>query len=157
MLDTPQRIQRPGGYTDGITLQLAASTRRFGGSGLGLSITRKLVELLDGSIELHSEVGKGTTFLLRMPLKIEVEAASGMETAPPDIRFAKENVVLCVEDHPINQKMIAAIFKDMGMDIHMAHNGKEGYEKARELHPDLILMDLHMPELDGARAARGMG
>ena len=77
-----------------------------------------------------------------------------METAPPDIRFAKENVVLCVEDHPINQKMIAAIFKDLGIDIHMADNGKEGYAKALEILPHLILMDLHMPVMDGFEAVR---
>jgi signal transduction histidine kinase/ActR/RegA family two-component response regulator len=129
-----------------------STTRKFGGSGLGLSITKKMVDLLDGTIELHSEVGKGSDFILKLPLKVEPESAASAAAASPEVEFARENIVLCVEDHFINRKVIAAIFKDMGMDIHMAHNGKEGYEKARELHPDLILMDLHMPVMDGYEA-----
>lgn len=129
-----------------------STTRKFGGSGLGLSITKKMVDLLNGTIELHSEVGKGSNFVLRLPLQVEPEGAASAVTDSPDIEFASENIVLCVEDHFINRKVIAAMFKDMGIDIQMAHNGKEGYEKARELHPDLILMDLHMPVMDGYEA-----
>ncbi|MEJ2322443.1 MAG: ATP-binding protein, partial [Gammaproteobacteria bacterium] len=129
-----------------------STTRKFGGSGLGLSITKKMVDLLDGTIELHSEVGKGSDFILRLPLKVEPESTTSAAAVNPEIEFATDNIVLCVEDHFINRKVIAAMFKDMGIDIHMAHNGKEGYEKARELHPDLILMDLHMPVMDGYEA-----
>jgi CheY-like chemotaxis protein/anti-sigma regulatory factor (Ser/Thr protein kinase) len=126
-----------------------STTRIFGGSGLGLSITRKMIDLLGGTIDLESEVGKGTTFTLMLPMKIEVSAAQSKTDETPEVRFARENVVLCVEDHPINQKMIKALFQDLGIEIHMAMNGKEGYEKALELLPDLILMDLHMPVMDG--------
>lgn len=131
-----------------------STTRKFGGSGLGLSITRKLVELMGGKIELQSEIGRGTTFTLRIPLR---EVPRSSIRATPDtgsVRFSSKNVVLCVEDHFINQKMIAAIFKDLGIDIHIANNGREGYEKAQELRPDLILMDLHMPLMDGFETVR---
>ena len=131
-----------------------STTRKFGGSGLGLSITRKLVELMGGKIELQSEIGRGTTFTLRIPLR-EVPRSSNRATpATGSVRFSSKNVVLCVEDHFINQKMIAAIFKDLGIDIHIANNGREGYEKAQELRPDLILMDLHMPLMDGFETVR---
>jgi signal transduction histidine kinase/ActR/RegA family two-component response regulator len=131
-----------------------STTRKFGGSGLGLSITKKLVELMGGRIELQSAIGKGTTFTLRIPLKTVPRSATRATSETTDVRFSSRNVVLCVEDHFINQKMITAIFKDMGIDIHIANNGREGYEKAQELRPDLILMDLHMPLMDGFETVR---
>ena len=131
-----------------------STTRKFGGSGLGLSITKKLVELLDGRIELQSEIGKGTTFTLRIPLKAEPRISARTTSDKSSVRFSSSNVVLCVEDHFINQKMITAIFKDLGVDIHIANNGREGYDKAQELKPDLILMDLHMPLMDGFETVR---
>ena len=131
-----------------------STTRKFGGSGLGLSITKKLVELLNGKIELQSAIGKGTTFTLRIPLRIVPRSSTRATTDTGSVHFSSKNVVLCVEDHFINQKMIAAIFRDLGIDIHIANNGREGYEKAQELRPDLILMDLHMPLMDGFETVR---
>jgi CheY-like chemotaxis protein len=109
---------------------------------------------MGGKIELHSVIGKGTTFTLRMPLKTVPRRSSRATSDTGSVRFSSKNVVLCVEDHFINQKMIAAIFKDLGIDIHIANNGREGYEKAQELRPDLILMDLHMPLMDGIETVR---
>jgi signal transduction histidine kinase/CheY-like chemotaxis protein len=131
-----------------------STTRKFGGSGLGLSITKKLVELMGGEIELHSAIGKGTTFTLRIPLRTVPRSSTRQRTDTGDVRFSSRNIVLCVEDHFINQKMITAIFKDMGIEVHIANNGREGYEKAQALKPDLILMDLHMPLMDGFETVR---
>lgn len=71
-----------------------------------------------------------------------------------DFHFSKDNVVLLVEDNPINRDMLIAFFDGLGISLHTAENGKIGIEKIRLLHPDLVLMDWHMPKMDGLRAAK---
>lgn len=131
-----------------------STTRNFGGTGLGLSIVKLLTELLKGSIHLESEVGSGSTFAIKIPL---IEAESPIAKAGPDfkgIELKPDNVVLVVEDNSMNQMMIEALFEDLGIDIHLASDGIEGVEKAIELKPDIIFMDIHMPKMDGIAATR---
>ncbi|MBF0277748.1 MAG: PAS domain S-box protein [SAR324 cluster bacterium] len=132
-----------------------STTRLYGGTGLGLTITQKMVELLSGDIEFESEEGHGSTFSVRVPLKKATEKAeAGDLEKPKHARFCKDNLILVVEDNPLNQQMITAMFKNMNLQIVLAGNGEEGIGAVLEMQktgklPDLILMDMHMPGIDG--------
>lgn len=129
-------------------------TRHFGGTGLGLTITRKLVELLGGTISLKSEVGKGTTFMITLPL---IPAMQQQEEAIIELQhydFSPENKVLIVEDNELNQIMIRTLFKKLGMSVYLANDGQQGLSMVQELRPNLVIMDIHMPNMNGLEAIR---
>ena len=128
----------------------AGTDRKYGGTGLGLAITKSLVEILNGSINVESEEGRGTCFTIRIPY----EPATSPQAEYPEILFAKYQIplkskILVVEDHPLNQEMIRALFAELGSEIMVANNGKEGISIAKRFNPDIIFMDIHMPKIDG--------
>ncbi len=132
-------------------------TRKYGGTGLGLSITQKLVGILGGTLALESTVGQGSTFSVTFPY---VEATC--PDTDPEVRtitpgrhqFAASNSVLLVEDNKVNQLVVVALFKRLGITLHLANNGEEGVARVEELKPNLVLMDIHMPVMDGLKATR---
>lgn len=128
----------------------SSTTRQFGGSGLGLAITKQIVELMGGQIDVESAQGKGCSMIVQVPF-IDVTELKDTPTTndEADVEFASDNCVLVVEDNPMNREMIRAVFEDLGMAVHLAEGGAQGVEMACELCPDLILMDLHMPDMDG--------
>ena len=133
----------------------ASTTRTYGGTGLGLSIAKSMTKLLGGEIDLKSEVGKGSTFMVKIPFKESSEdPVVQNELNWEEVRFSPDNQILVVEDNIMNQQMIKALFDKLKLKVDIVDNGKSGIEKARNFKPDIILMDLNMPDMNGVETTR---
>lgn len=134
--------------------QNGQNTRQYGGTGLGLSITHKIVQLLSGKISLNSVQDKGSSFSIVIPsvsvaaLKIE----KGKNSNKQYKYSIKKSTVLLVEDVVTNREIVKGYLEDQSITILEAQNGQEGVDLAISLHPDLILMDIQMPIMDGYTA-----
>lgn len=130
-----------------------STTRRFGGTGLGLAISKRLVELMGGDIHVDSELGRGSTFWFQVP----VERADMPVPAAP-VALAKRGLmtahVLLVEDNPVNQRVATRMLERLGCTCACADSGEAALVLNDATSFDLILMDCHMPGMDGFRAAR---
>ncbi len=128
--------------------------RRFGGSGLGLSISKDLAEALGGTLECSSQEGAGSIFTL----KLEMEAATAPEAervlaAGPRKDLSGINILIA-EDEPTNQKVFKALCKTLNCNLTLVKNGNEAMAALRAGRFDVILMDYHMPECDGLEGTR---
>jgi PAS domain S-box-containing protein len=130
------------------------TTRKYGGTGLGLTITRALVEGMEGEITLRSAVGQGSTFRVSLPVAIgaPVEAVAEDAVAPFDCRLN----VLCAEDGHTNRVIVQAFVQGLGHDVSFVENGLQAVQRCAEENFDLILMDGRMPVMDGLAAARAI-
>ncbi len=128
---------------------------RFGGTGLGLAISRQFVRLMDSDIQVESRVGQGSTFWFEVELPSK-EATMAWEEARGNVIGYKgpRKKVLVVDDVAENRAVLEGMLSQLGFDIIEAVNGREGLEKAQSLWPDLILMDIVMPDMDGLEVAR---
>jgi PAS domain S-box-containing protein len=133
-----------------------STTRRFGGTGLGLTLSQHFAELLGGAIRVKSKEGRGSTFTFTFPYKPAESDVTQPRRAESAADFSGEGVrVLVAEDDPFNQKYTARLLRGRGFDVRFAANGKEAVELARE-RPDIVLMDLHMPVMSGFEATRAL-
>ncbi len=129
-------------------------SRRFGGTGLGLAISRRLVEAMGGEIGLESVPGKGSEFHFELTLPVGVEPKSTAH-APAELA-ARPLRVLIAEDNSINQKVAIGLLKLSGHTSEVANNGREAVAAVATGSFDLVLMDMHMPEMDGIEATRAI-
>ena len=133
----------------------ASMNRRFGGTGLGLTISRRLVGLMDGEIRAESRPGKGSTFSFDIPL-VEGELPEREEDSGAEpIRLPSARILL-VDDFPDNRFVIRSYLKESGVFIQEVENGREALAAAFREDWDLVLMDMQMPEMDGLSALRAL-
>ena len=141
----------------------SSTTRKYGGTGLGLPISKGLVELMGGHLGCSSEVGKGSTFYLSAPFEIHKSGARAPEEtdaiaspAQGPARALPARRILIAEDSEYNVVLIRAYLKNSGFLLDVAENGMIAVEKVKADRPDLILMDLQMPVMDGLEATRAI-
>ena len=132
--------------------------RRFGGAGLGLSICKNLVQVMGGQIQVRSSVGEGSTFSFTCQLTVSTSPIAEVLVGEARNSVSAEDVlagmtILVAEDNVFNQKLIVGLLNGYGANCLTANNGQEAIEIANELHVDAIIMDIHMPIVDGVTAS----
>ena len=147
-----QRLFQPFAQAD------SSTTRRYGGTGLGLSISRRFSRLMGGDVTVESEVGRGSTFLVRLPLRLEqaqqlppMEWDENWDNIGRGLTKLGQNngLVLVIDDDPAARELIAHHLGKEGFHVETAANGEDGLRLAHQLHPHAITLDVMMPDMDG--------
>jgi len=150
--------EKLGAVFERFTQADSSTTRKYGGSGLGLTISKRLVELMGGRIWVESAVGKGSVFSFAVPLEIRTEPArrAAVPVGTGSDRPLPALQILLVEDSPDNRTITVAFLQDTPYRVETAENGAIACEKFIAGHYDLVLMDRQMPVMDGLTATRAI-
>ncbi len=132
----------------------ASTTRKYGGTGLGLAITKKFCQMMGGDIKVESELGKGSSFTINLP--VQVVNTNKEKSNQPQENFplknndsAKKNTILVIDDDPTVHDLLQRFFEKKGFEIKTALSGLEGVRLAKSLRPEAITLDVMMPGMDG--------
>lgn len=141
--------------------RLGRETGEIEGTGIGLTITRQIVELLEGKIDLESEVDIGSTFWVELPLSNEQTASESLQETTVEVQTVSKEagtssgVILYIEDNPANLRLMEAIINRLpNLTMKSTHTAELGLEMARDIKPDIILMDINLPGMDGIAALK---
>jgi len=129
-------------------------TRKYQGAGLGLSIVKKLVDLMSGSIDIESAVGEGTSINVVLPFKLPVEESISNHQEAVHIKDKQKLRILLAEDDPSNQFAMIKLLEKAGYEVMLAENGKQAIDLLKIHDFDCILMDVQMPLMDGVEATK---
>ena len=144
----PDRVEK---IFEAFTQEDISTTREYGGTGLGLTISSSLVQLLGGTLKLKSEKGKGSEFYFSVPAKIG-------NAVKQEINYSKDTIInkhiLLVEDNPTNQMLMKILFKKLLISYEIANDGIEAVEMFKQRKYDIVLMDENMPNMNGIEATR---
>lgn len=135
-----QRLFQPFAQAD------SSTTRQYGGTGLGLVISKRFVEMMGGTIELESELGVGSTFSVRLPAQSGLEPDEENRGGPTS---GAQPTVLMIDDDPDLRELFTRSMTQRGFRVHVATSGPQGVAFANRLRPDAIVLDVKMPEMDG--------
>jgi len=139
---------------DAFTQADTSTTRRHRGSGLGLAIVRELAELMDGQAGVESRLGEGSTFWFDVTLKKSVDVPLPLTELAPSGEAEPSARVLLAEDDAVNQMVVEQMLARLGCKVDVVNDGVAAWDAAARQRYDLVLMDLHMPEMDGYEATR---
>lgn len=131
-----------------------STTRRFGGTGLGMAISQTLAQLMQGNIDVSSELAKGSKFKITLPLEqveLKVSPSSRSSSEAPDLAG---KTILLAEDNQINQTIFVSMMKATNANIIVANNGQEAVDMMGENNVDLVFMDIQMPVMDGLESCK---
>jgi PAS domain S-box-containing protein len=133
----------------------ATISRKYGGTGLGLTISKNMVEMQNGELLVHSEEGKGSAFTIRVPYHISIEDMQENEVSQEiDYKSLGPRKVLVAEDVELNQYLARHILESWDFEVVIVNNGREALEALEKCSFDCILMDVQMPEMDGIEATQ---
>jgi adenylate cyclase len=134
--------------------QIPAVAQQVGGipgTGLGLALTRQLMQHMGGAVWLESKLGEGSTFTFLLPRKPSIQVGQAFQpdrqARKPDLQ--EQPLALVIEDYPATHKLLVDWLNEAGLSTASAYDGEEGLSKARQLHPRLIVLDVQLPRLDG--------
>ena len=131
----------------------ASTTRKYGGTGLGLAISHRFCQLMDGDITVQSELGRGSTFTIRLPAFAAGEAptAAKQTSLTPNVKIGASDapLILIIDDDATVREVVGRFLEREGFSVAKADGGKEGLRLARELNPAAVTLDVMMPDIDG--------